>query len=532
MAIDLTRTIAEFQQEAFAKFADRPAFSCLDKTLTFADVDRLSSQFASYLQNQLNLKPGDRLGIQLPNILQYPVVAMGAIKAGLVIVNSNPLYTERELKHQLTDAEVTVLVCVTNLASVAAKVAPETQLQTVITTGIGDLHDEAARDFINEMTNADAPAYSFANEVSLLDALAAGAEQPHELVIRDLEDVAALQYTGGTTGLSKGAVLLQRNVARNWQQVRECTPELWSPGGDTIVVPLPLYHIYAFGTCLVAGLCTGSHSVLIPNPRDLNSFVEVMKKYTVTMFLGINTLFNGLMQNPEFRQLDFSTLRTTVGGGMLTGSDTRAGWKELTGSDVHEGYGLTETSPTVCMTPFGEAKMGSTGVALPMTDVIILGSDGNQQPQGERGEICVKGLQVMAGYHNKPEETAKVMTDDGYFKTGDVGYFDEDGHLFIVDRIKDMILVSGFNVYPNEVEDEINKHPGIVESAAISVPDDKTGEAIKLFVVKSDPDLKAEDIVAFARESLTSYKVPKQVVFKDDLPKSNVGKILRRELRD
>ncbi|MFV8783339.1 AMP-binding protein [Microbulbifer sp. SA54] len=533
--MDIDRSILDVFSTASAKYADRPAFTCLGHTLTIGDIDRLSANFASYLQNNTSLKPGDRIAVQLPNVLQYPVVVFGALRAGLVVVNTNPLYTQRELKHQLNDSGAKALVVVANIADTAAAVVPETGVEQVIVTEIADLHPPIKRLLINSVAKyikKMVPEFSFANRVRFTDAIATGAKLPHEDVQRAPEDIAVLQYTGGTTGVAKGAMLTNRNLVANMEQVREALGDSMKEGEEFYVSPLPLYHIYAFTIHCMCLLTTGNHSLLIPNPRDIPGFVKTLKGKRFTGFVGLNTLFNGLMRDSDFAQLDFSKLHTTCSGGMALTRDTAKRWEEMTGCVVIEGYGMTETSPVVSFNPADAIQLGTVGLPVPGTEVKVMDENGNDLPNNSPGELCVRGPQVMKGYWERPEATADTIDSEGWLKTGDMAVIQDDGYIKIVDRKKDMIIVSGFNVYPNEIEDIVSAHPKVTEAAAIGIPNERSGETVKLFVVKADPSLTAEDVIAYCRENMTAYKVPKNIEFRDDLPKTNVGKILRRELRD
>ncbi|SHG04294.1 long-chain acyl-CoA synthetase [Microbulbifer donghaiensis] len=533
--MDIDRSILDVFTNACAKFGDRPAFTCLGQTLSIADIDRLSARFASYLQNHTDLEPGDRIAVQLPNVLQYPVVVFGALRAGLVVVNTNPLYTRRELKHQLNDSGAKALVVLANIADTASAVVAETGVEKVIVSEIADLHSPLKRVLINSVAKyikKMVPEFAFANQVNFRDAMSLGARQPHTDVQRAPEDVAVLQYTGGTTGVAKGAMLTNRNLVANMEQVREALGDSMKEGEELYVAPLPLYHIYAFTIHCMCLFAIGSHSLLIPNPRDIPAFVKTLKGVRFTGFAGLNTLFNGLMRNPEFAELDFSKLHTTASGGMALTRDTAKRWEEVTGCVVTEGYGMTETSPVVSFNPADAVQLGTVGVPVPNTEVKVIDENGNDLPNNSPGELCVRGPQVMKGYWQRPEATAETLDSEGWLRTGDMAVIQDDGYIKIVDRKKDMIIVSGFNVYPNEIEDVISAHDKVAEAAAIGIPDEKSGEQVKLFVVKADPSLTVEEVVAYCRENMTAYKVPKQVEFREDLPKTNVGKILRRELRD
>ncbi|WP_078084848.1 AMP-binding protein [Microbulbifer mangrovi] len=533
--MDIERSIIDVFSSATAKYADRPAFTCLGHTLTVGDIDRLSANFASYLQNKTSLKPGDRIAVQLPNVLQYPVVVFGALRAGLTVVNTNPLYTKRELKHQLNDSGAKALVVLANIADTASEVIPETSVEQVIVSEIADLHPPLKRILINSVAKyikKMVPEFSFSNRVNFRDAMSAGAAQPHQEVQRTPDDLAVLQYTGGTTGVAKGAMLTHRNLVANMEQVREALGDSMREGEEFYIAPLPLYHIYAFTLHCMCLFTTGSHSLLIPNPRDIPGFVKTLKGKRFTGFCGLNTLFNGLMRCPDFAELDFSKLHTTCSGGMALTRATAEKWEQMTGCVVTEGYGMTETAPVVSFNPADAVQLGTVGVAVPGTEVKVIDENGNDLPNNTPGELCVRGPQVMKGYWERPEATADTIDSEGWLKTGDMAVIQDDGYIKIVDRKKDMIIVSGFNVYPNEIEDIVAAHPKVAEAAAVGIPDERSGEAVKLFVVKADESLTADEVVAYCRENMTAYKVPRNIEFREDLPKTNVGKILRRELRD
>lgn len=533
--MNIDRSILDVFTEACAKFSDRPAFTCLGRTLTLGDIDGLSARFASYLQNCTSLEPGDRIAVQLPNVLQYPVVVFGALRAGLIVVNTNPLYTRRELKHQLIDSGARALVVLANIADTASAVVPETEVETVIVSEIADLHSPIKRILINGVARyvkKMVPECTFANQVDFRDAVSLGAKRPHRDVASAPDDIAVLQYTGGTTGVAKGAMLTHRNLVANMEQVREAFAEGMKEGQEFYVAPLPLYHIYAFTIHCMCLFATGNHSLLIPNPRDIPAFVKTLKGLRITGFAGLNTLFNALMRNPEFAELDFSKLNCTASGGMALTRDTARRWEQVTGCAVNEGYGLTETSPVVCFNPVGAVQLGTVGVPVPGTEVKVIDENGGDLPNNSPGELCVRGPQVMKGYWERPEATAESIDGDGWFHTGDMAQIHDDGYIKIVDRKKDMIIVSGFNVYPNEIEDVVSAHEKVAEAAVIGVPSEKSGEQVKIFVVKVEPSLTEEEVLVFCRENMAAYKVPRQVEFRDDLPKTNVGKILRRELRD
>ncbi|MCX4029269.1 AMP-binding protein [Endozoicomonas sp. SM1973] len=528
-------SILDVFEASCKKFGDLPAFSNLGQVLTYRQLDQLSSQFAAYLQNETDLKPGDRIAIQMPNILQFPIATFGALRAGLIVVNTNPLYTEREMEHQFNDSGAKALVVLANMAHLAEDVVPKTQIKHVIVTQVGDMLPLLKRVVVNcavKYLKKMVPSYYLPQAVGFLDVLSKGKHhslQPHQA---SFDDVAILQYTGGTTGVAKGAMLTHRNIVANMFQCKAITCHILEEGKETVIAPLPLYHIYAFTFHCMVGLFLGLHNVLITNPRDLPGFIDTLEKQPFTVFVGLNTLFVGLMNNERFRQLNFKPLKLTLSGGMALQLDTANRWEQLTGCKVCEGYGMTETSPVVSTNPLPDVKLGSIGMPIPSTEIKLCDDEGNDLPFHETGELCVRGPQVMKGYWNREEETAKVLSEDGWLKTGDIATVDEQGYIKIVDRKKDMIVVSGFNVYPNELEDELATHPDVLQCAAIGVPSEKTGEAIKMFVVSKNPNLTQEELVNYLKERVTGYKVPRVFEFRDELPTTNVGKILRRELRD
>ena len=533
--LDEYQTLVEIFESFVVRYAANPAFTCLGETLTYAKLNEKSAAFAAYLQNETTLQPGDRIAVQLPNVLQYPIVVFGALRAGMVVVNTNPLYTEREMEHQFNDSGAKALVVLANMAAKAEKVIPNTAIKHVIVTQVGDMHGAVKRTLINSVlkyVKKEVPAYNIPGALNLLDALKKGAGKPIKAVTLQSDDVAVLQYTGGTTGVAKGAMLTHRNLIANMLQCRGLFQMTLEEGKESVVAPLPLYHIYAFTVHCMVMLETGNHSILIPNPRDIPGFIKVLQKNTFSGFVGLNTLFVALCQQEAFRALDFSGLKLTISGGMALTKAAADQWKKVTGSEIAEGYGMTETSPVVSFNPPGFIKIGTIGMPVSSTVCKVIDEEGNDLPVGEPGELCVKGPQVMKGYWQRPEATAETIDADGWLKTGDVAVIGEDGYMKIVDRKKDMIIVSGFNVYPNEVEDVIASHPDIVEVAAIGVPDAKTSEVVKVFVTTTNKQLTEADVKAFARERLTAYKVPRLVEFREELPKTNVGKILRRELRD
>jgi long-chain acyl-CoA synthetase len=525
-------------ERSFAKFPDQPAYTCMDRTLTFGDLDRLSRQFAAYLQKVAGLRKGDRIAVMLPNILQYPVAIAAAFRAGLTIVNTNPLYTPRELEHQLKDSGARAILILENFAHTLQQVIHATGVETVIVTGVGDLLGFPKSMLVNfalRHVKKQVPEYALPGSIGFNEALSKGKFENLEPVPLTHDDVAFLQYTGGTTGVSKGAVLTHRNMVSNVLQSEAWMgPELRETSGQMkLVTALPLYHIFSLtGSCLLF-MKLGGHNVLIPNPRDFPGFVREIARHPPTFFAGVNTLFNALLHTPGFDQLDFSKLKVSLGGGMAVQKAVAEHWKKVTGNTLTQAWGLTETSPAACINRFDAPEFnGSIGLPISSTVITIRDDDGNVLPVRQSGEICVEGPQVMRGYWNRPDETGKVMIDGCILRTGDIGYMDEDGYVFIEDRKKDMILVSGFNVYPNEVEGVVVSHPGVLEVAAVAQPDERAGEVVALFVVRKDPSLTEEALVEHCRKELTGYKVPKRIYFRDDLPKTNVGKILRRELKD
>jgi len=528
-------SIRDVFEESVAKYAARPAFSCMGKSITFAELDTLSAAFGAWLQG-IGCKQGTRVALMMPNILQYPVCLFGALRAGCTVVNVNPLYTARELEHQLNDSGAEVIVCLENFASVYAQVRAKTKIRQPVITSVGELlsFKGLAVDFVLRRVKKAVPAYSIPGAIRVSDALAEGRKRPLEKVEIGPDHIAFLQYTGGTTGVAKGAMLLHRNIVANLLQARAWVqPFLGKDSRDVIITPLPLYHIFSLTANCLVFMTLGGENVLIPNPRDIPGFVKQMGKYRFTAITGVNTLFNALVNNARFRKLDFSSLRLTLGGGMAVQQAVAEKWKEITGVPLIEAYGLTETSPAATINPLDlPAYNGSIGLPIPSTEVVLRDDAGHDVALGVPGEICIRGPQVMAGYWHRQDETDKVIDRDGWFATGDIGVMDERGYVRIVDRKKDMILVSGFNVYPNEIEAVVAMHPGVLECAAVGVPDRKSGEAVKVFIVRSDAKVTAEDILAHCRKHLTGYKVPRDVEFRTQLPKSNVGKILRRELRD
>lgn len=534
--MDKYASIVSVLNEACATFGDRPAFANFGKQLTYAEVDRLSTRFANYLLHELKLKKGDRVALMMPNVLQYPIAIFGVLRAGLTVVNTNPMYTARELKHQLTDSGASAIVVLENFAHVVADVVAQTSIKQVVVTGVGDMlgfPKGALINFVLRHVKKQVPDYRLPGAIGFRQALELGAR--HKLPDIDIRghDIAFLQYTGGTTGVAKGAMLTHRNLVANMQQSSVWLGSNAKPGHEVIITALPLYHIFALTANGLVFMKFGGLNHLITNPRDMKGFVAELKKIPFTAITGVNTLFNGLLNTPGFSEIDFSKMHLSLGGGMAVQRAVAERWKKVTGVTLVEAYGLTETSPAACMNPMDLADYnGSIGLPIPSTEACVKDDAGQQLPVGEVGELCIRGPQVMAGYWQRPEETAKVIDAEGWLHTGDMARMDEKGFFYIVDRKKDMILVSGFNVYPNEVEDVIALMPGVLEVAAVGVPDEKSGEAVKVVIVRKDPSLTAEQVKAFCRENLTGYKHPKVVEFRTELPKSNVGKILRRELRD
>ena len=533
--MDEFSSVNEVFAEACRRFADKPAFTCMGRTLRYAELERLSRDFAAWLSHETDLEPGDRIAIQLPNVLQFPVAIFGAMRAGLVVVNTNPLYTEREMAHQFQDAGVKAILILANMADKLERILPRTDIRHVLVTELGDMHGFPKGALINaavKHVKKMVPRYSLPDAIGFRTALSQGHGRTSEAVTCHGDDIAVLQYTGGTTGVAKGSMLTHRNLIANMLQTRQMIAGLIEEGRETIIAPLPVYHIYTFTVNCLFTMVTGNHTVLIPNPRDIDGFIKTLRKTEYTGFVGLNTLFNALCQREDFRALDFSRLKLTISGGMALTKAVAKRWEEVTGCAVLEGYGMTETSPIVCVNPPDGIQLGTIGKPVPGTSIKVIGPEGEDVPRGEPGELCVKGPQVMKGYWQRPEDTARAMDDEGWIRTGDIAVIQEDDYVRIVDRKKDMIIVSGFNVYPNEVEDVVAAHEDVVEVAAIGVPDDATGEAIKLFVVSRNAALDAETLRGWCKRELSAYKVPKLIEFRDELPKTNVGKVLRRELRD
>ncbi|MGH1357195.1 MAG: long-chain-fatty-acid--CoA ligase [Burkholderiaceae bacterium] len=542
--IDYTQygSLVDLLDDSFKQHAGRDAYVGFGKATTFAEVDSTSHLVAAWLQSK-GLKKGDRVAIMMPNIIQYPIVLAGVLRAGLVVVNVNPLYTARELEHQLKDSGARAIFILENFATTLQEVIARTEIEHVVVASMGEtlgLVKGAIVNFVVRHVKKMVPAFNLPGSVKYSTVLAEGSGMPFERPTITLDDLAFLQYTGGTTGVSKGATLLHKNILANVLQSEAWSDPVFNDASSgassdqaVIVCALPLYHIFALTVCCLLGMRQGALIVLIPNPRDLPALVKEIAPYKITHFPAVNTLYNALVNHPEFRKLDFSELRISNGGGMAVQEAVAKEWYELTGCPIIEGYGLSETSPSATCNPATATTFsGNIGVPLPSTEIILLDEEGNPVPNGEPGEIAIRGPQVMAGYWQRPDETAKVMTPDGYFKSGDIGVMTDDGYTKIVDRKKDMILVSGFNVFPNEVEGVVQNHEKVLECAAVGVPDEKSGEAVKLFVVKKSPDLTEQELRDYCKEQLTGYKRPTYIEFRDDLPKTNVGKILRRELRD
>ena len=543
--IDLSayRSVIEVFDRSCKRFADRPAFSNLGVTLTYAELDRHSAAFAAYLQQHTDLVPGDRIAVQMPNVLQYPIAVFGALRAGLIVVNTNPLYTAREMRHQFKDSGARALVYLNMFGKLVQEVLPDTAIEYLIEAKMGDLLPTVKGWLVNTVVatvKKMVPNYHLPQAVPFKRALKLGQGHTLRPVSLGLDDVAVLQYTGGTTGLAKGAMLTHGNLVANMLQVLACFSQLGpdgqkmiKDGQEVMIAPLPLYHIYAFTANCMCMMVTGNHNVLITNPRDIGGFINELKKWRFTGLLGLNTLFVALMEHRAFKTLDFSALKVTNSGGTALVKATAERWESLTGCRIVEGYGLTETSPVASTNPYGQqARLGTVGIPVPGTAFKVIDDEGHEMPLGERGELCIKGPQVMKGYWQRPEATAETLDAEGWLKTGDIAVIDPDGFTRIVDRKKDMIIVSGFNVYPNEIEDVVMAHPKVANCAAIGVPDERSGEAVKLFVVPREQGISLEELKAYCKANFTGYKVPKHIVLRESLPMTAVGKILRRELRD
>lgn len=531
-AFDSLNTLVD---ESLRQFADRVAYVQMGKSLTYRQLDALTRDFAAWLQNESGLQKGDRVALMMPNVLQYPIAIFGVLRAGMVVVNTNPLYTARELEHQLKDSGAKAIIILENFAHVLQEVVAHTSVSKVLVTAVGDMLGAPKSWIVNYVVRhkrKQVKPWSIPGAMDFRDALAAGRRHEFAPVRLQPEDLAFLQYTGGTTGVSKGAMLTHRNIVANVLQAKSWIGPTFPKEPCTLITPLPLYHIFGLTANCLLFMLLGWRNILITNPRDFPAFVAELKKYPFTFITGVNTLFNALLNTPGFEKVDFSKLIVTLGGGMAVQQAVAERWKKVTGCVLTQAWGLTETSPAACINPCDAEYNGSIGLPIPSTDLSIRNDDGEELPQGEIGEICVRGPQVMAGYWQRPDETEKVMLPGGWLRTGDIGHVDANGYVYIEDRKKDMILVSGFNVYPNEVEAVIATHPAVLEVAAVAQPDERSGEVVAVFIVPKDPNLTAQQVIDHAKQSLTGYKVPKSVHFRKELPKTNVGKILRRALRD
>jgi long-chain acyl-CoA synthetase len=533
--LDAYLSVTDVFEQAIEKFGENPSFTNLGTTLTYNEMDRYTDQLASYLQNLPGMNKGDRVAVMMPNVLQNPISIFAILRAGFTVVNTNPLYTAHELKHQLSDSGARVIIVMENFCHTLDEVIADTPIEHVVTTQLGDMLHFPKSLIVNlvvKYVKKMVPNFSLPRAVKFKDALRQGSGRRHNVVACNHDDIAFLQYTGGTTGVAKGAMLTHGNMIANMQQASAWIKNVVSDGEEVIITALPLYHIFSLTANCLTFMKIGALNYLITNPRDMPGFVKELQGVRFTVMTGVNTLFNALMNTPGFEQIDFSSLKLALGGGMAVQQPVAERWQKMTGSPVLEAYGLTETSPAVCINPLDlEEYNGSIGLPVPSTEVTVQDENGVILPQGETGELCVRGPQVMKGYWQKPDETAKVLSSDGWLKTGDVAQMDEMGFFRIVDRLKDMILVSAFNVYPNEVETVIAGHEGVLEVGVIGEPDDASGEVVKAVIVKKDPSLDEAAIIAHCREKLTGYKIPRIVEFRDELPKTNVGKILRRELR-
>jgi len=533
---DKYRSIGEMFSESAARYADYPAFASMGKSYSYAEIDRLSRAFAAYLQGELGLARGDRVAIMMPNIIQYPIAMLGILRAGYTVVNCNPLYTPRELGGQLADSGAKAILIVENFAHTLEQVLDRTDVEHVIITRLGDMLDFPKANIVNlvvKRVKKMVPKWNIPGALRFKETLSTGAKRSYRPVDVGPDDLAFLQYTGGTTGIPKGAMLTHRNMIANLEQAHAWIKPHVREGQEVIVTALPLYHIFALLANCLTFIKIGAKNILITNPRDIPAFVKELDKEPFTALTGVNTLFNALLHNEDFRKLDFSSLKLTLGGGMAVQKSVAHEWKEVTGKPLVEAYGLTETSPAATINPLDiEEYTGAIGLPISSTEISIRTPDGEEVRVGEPGELCIRGPQVMPGYWQRPDETALVFTGDGFLRTGDMAKIDDKGFIYIIDRTKDMINVSGFNVYPNEIESVIASHPGVVEAGVVGLPDAQSGETVKAVIVKKDPDLSEDDIIAFCREQMTPYKVPRQIEFRDELPKSVVGKILRRELRE
>jgi long-chain acyl-CoA synthetase len=527
-------TLLDFMDTMFIKYTSKKGFTSMGKALTYGQIDKYSKQFAGYLQSR-GLQPGDRIAIMMPNLLQYPIALFGCFRAGLVVVNTNPLYTPREMEHQFIDSGVKAIILAENFASNLEKILPKTSIKTIILTSIGEMLGAVKGNIVNFVVRSVkrmVPKYQLPNVVKFSNALNAGKKFTIEAFDDHPDRVIVHQYTGGTTGISKGAMLTNKNLVANMLQIQAVLDNVLKEGEETILCPLPMYHIFAFTVNCLAMMSYGALNVLVVNARDLSSVIKEFNTHKITLMTGVNTLYNALLNNKDFGSADFSSLKTCVGGGMAVQRAVANKWQEVTGCPLVEGYGMTEASPVVSLNPLkGEGKPGSIGMPVPSTDVRIIDEEGHVLGVDQVGEIQVRGPQVMKGYYNKPSETSKTVKD-GWLFTGDIGKMDEDGYFYIVDRKKDMILVSGFNVYPNEIEEVLSQHPKVLEVAAIGIPSEKSGEVVKLFIVKKDKSLSESEVIEYCKENLTGYKNPKSIEFRKELPKTNVGKILRKALRE
>ncbi len=530
------KSLADLFEKSIAEFKDRPAYTNLGRSISFAELDELSRDFAAYLTNQGGLKKGDRIAIMMPNLIQYPIVLFAALRAGLIVVNTNPLYTDRELEHQLKDSDAQAIVILENFAHTLADVIEHTNVKTVITTRVGDMAKfpkSLLVNFVVKHVKKMVPAFTLSNAISFGDVLSQGKDQAFANADLKHDDVAFLQYTGGTTGVAKGAALTHENMIANLLQAYTWASKDLDDGQETFITALPLYHIFSLTANAMFALKIGANSVLITNPRDMPGFVKELSQIKFSYITGVNTLFNGLLNTPGFKDLDFSNLKIALGGGMAVQEFVANQWQEVTGHVLVEAYGLTETSPAACINPINITGFsGNIGLPISSTEICVKDEDGNDLGFDVPGELCIRGPQVMQGYWNRPKETANVLSDDGWLKTGDVAVVNKDGFVKLVDRLKDLIIVSGFNVYPNEIENVVALHPKVLEVGAIGIEHAKSGEAVKIFVVKSDPSLTKEELDAYCSEEMTRYKCPKEIEFVDDLPKSNVGKVLRKDLRE
>lgn len=536
ISIEEYASVADIFDQSVCKFEDLPAYSNFGKIITYKEVKQFTSQLGAYLKHELGLAKGTRVAVMMPNLLQNPVALFGILRAGMVVVNTNPLYTARELKHQMNDSGAEAIIIVDNFCHVLEEVIEDTPVKHVIVTRMGDMlpfPKSAIVNFVVKRIKKMVPAYKLPGAVSFNKALKLGSQHRFETVPTNHYDIAFLQYTGGTTGVSKGAVLTNRNMVANMQQASAWIHNIMEEGKEVIITALPLYHIFSLTANCLTFMKYGALVYLITNPRDMKGFVKELKGVKFTAVTGVNTLFNGLLNTPGFKDIDFSQLKLTLGGGMAVQRAVAEHWKNVTGAPLLEAYGLTETSPAACINPLNLKNFnGKIGLPIPSTDCSIQDDEWNELPIGETGEICIRGPQVMQGYWKRPKDTSEVLSADGWLHTGDIGFMDEQGYVQIVDRKKDMILVSGFNVYPNEVENVLINHPGVLEVGVIGIPDEKSGEAVAAVVVKSDPSLTEDALIEYCKEDLTNYKRPRFIFFTDELPKTNVGKILRRELRD